>query len=289
MRRIPGLLLASALAWPAAASAQQVCHPGPGTNEVKLFGRKMVPIAYDAAEAPVPYPVGALRLGLEASYVPSVDAADRTPTFCQNGQGPLNTESQSVLYRPRLLLAGQKGLFVEVSWIPPVSVSGLKSNLIGIAVGRSTTTGKNGLARLRLFTVFGTIKGAFTCSKDDVANPTDAECFNSSVSEDKFKPTIFGGDVSVAHALANHRILPYIGFGVSFLRPRFEVNHSGPGAAEDHTRIETNLTRFTAHGGVTFVAANRLLLTAEGYTATADAITGRVMLSWAFKAGKTAK
>jgi len=293
MRRILFALLAGAVLLPVAASAQGdpvVCKPGKNTNEVGLFGHYMVPIAFDAAEAPVTYPLAAMRLGLEASYIPKLDAAKRVPSFCQAGQGPLNTDDQSMVYRPRLLLSGQKGLFIEVSWIPPVSVSGIKSNLFGVAIGRSTNTGKNGMARLRLFTVFGSIKGPFTCSKDDVANPADAECFNSQVSNDRFKPTIFGGDLSVAHAFANRRVIPYLGLGMSFLRPRFDVDHvtADPGIV-DHTKIQANMTRFTAHGGVTVVPTNRLLLTAEGYAAPADIITGRVMLSWAFRAGKKSR
>ncbi|MEO8029682.1 MAG: hypothetical protein ABJC74_08505 [Gemmatimonadota bacterium] len=286
MRRTLLALLIGAAAWPIAASAQTVCKPDKNSNEVKLFGHYMVPIAFDAAEAPAPYRLASIRLGLEATYVPDLSAADRTPTVCQPGQGPLNTNQENVLFRPRLLLSGQRGLFIELSWIPPVRVNGVKSNLVSFAIGRSTQTGKNGLARLRLFGVLGSVKGAFTCSAGDVASPTNSECFNSQVSNDKLKPTMFGGDFSVARTMAGGRFIPYLGLGISFLRPRFQVSHVTADSTTDNTKIEANMTRFTAHGGFSFVPSPRLLISAEAYAAPADAITGRVMLSWVFKAGK---
>lgn len=288
MRRSLIALVVAAAAWPALAAAQE-CTPDKNSNEAKLFGHYMVPLAFDAAEAPLVYPVASMRLGVEGTYVPSASAADRTPSVCQPGQGPLNTNSQSVLVRPRLLLAGQRGLVIELSWVPPVSVNGVKSNLFGFAIGRNAITGKNGLARIRLFGVFGSVKGAFTCSESAVADAGDPVCFGGQVSADKFKPTMFGGDVSIAQAIANHHLIPFVGIGLTFLRPRFEVNHTDAGGITDHTKIKVNLTRFTAHGGVTWLPSQRVLFTAEAYSAPSDGITGRVMLSWVFKAGKSGR
>ena len=177
-------------------------------------------------------------------------------------------------------------MFLEVSWVPPVRVNGVKTNLFGFAVGRSAVTGKNGLARIRLFGVFGSIHGAFTCSEAATADSTDIVCFGGKISDDKFKPTMFGGDLSLAQAFANHHLIPYVGIGVSFLRPRFEVNHTDSGGITDNTKIKVNMTRFTAHGGITWLPSARLLLTAEAYAAPSDAVTGRVMLSWLFRQGK---
>jgi opacity protein-like surface antigen len=277
-------LVVAAAAWPALAAAQE-CTPDKNSNEAKLFAHYMVPLGFDAAEAPVVYPVAAMRLGVEAAYVPPASAEERTPTVCQPGQGPLNTNSQSVLVRPRLLLSGQHGLYLELSWVPPVSVNGVKSNLFGFSAGRTAITGKNSSARIRIFTVLGSIKGAFTCSPESITDPTDAACFGSQVSADKFKPTMFGGDVSIARAFANRHLIPYVGIGVTFLRPRFEVNHTS-GDVTDHTKIKVNMTRFTAHGGLTWLPSSRVLLSAEAYSAPSDGVTGKFMLSWVFKAGK---
>lgn len=281
-------LVVAAAVWPALAAAQE-CTPDKNSNEAKLFGHYMVPLAFDAAEAPVVYPVAAMRLGLEGAYVPSASDAERTPTICQPGQGPLNTNSLSVLPRPRLLLSGQHGLFLELSWVPPVSINGVKSNLFGFSAGRSAVTGKNSLARIRIFTVLGSIKGAFTCSPASITDPTDAACFGGQVSADKFKPTMFGGDISLARAFANRHLIPYLGIGVSFLHPRFEVNHTDSGGITDNTKIKVNLTRFTAHGGLTWLPSNRLLVSAEAYSAPSDGVTGKFMLSWVFRSGKPGK
>ncbi len=288
MRRFSIVIAVAAALLPVAAAAQ-TCSPDKNSNEARLFAHYMVPLAYDAAEAPLIYPLASMRLGVEATYVPDAGADILVPTVCQPGQGPLNTNLQHVLVRPRLLLSGQHGLFLEVSWVPPVSVNGVKSNLFGVAAGRSAATGKNGLARIRAFAAFGSVKGPFTCSEASITDPNDPVCQGGQVSNDKFKPNMFGADLSLAQAMANHHLVPYIGIGVTFLRPRFEVNHTDASDITDHTKISVNMTRFTAHGGLSWLPSQRVILSAEAYSAPSDGVTGRFMLSWVFRAGKPGK
>jgi hypothetical protein len=100
---------------------------------------------------------------------------------------------------------------------------------------------------------------------------------------------MFGADISLAQAIANHHLVPYVGIGVSFLRPRFEVNATYADGTTDHTKIKVNLTRFTAHGGISWLPSPQFVFSAEAYSAPSDAVTGRVMLSWLFKSGKKGK
>ncbi|HTO73575.1 MAG TPA: hypothetical protein VMJ30_07145 [Gemmatimonadales bacterium] len=288
MRRFSIVIAVAAALVPLAAAAQE-CTPDKNSNEARLFAHYMVPLAYDAAEAPLVYPLAAMRLGIEGTYVPDAGADILTPTVCQPGQGPLNTNLQHVLVRPRLFLSGQHGLFLEVSWVPPVPVNGVKSNLFSIAAGRSTATGKNGLARIRGFANFGSVKGPFTCSAASITDPNDPVCEGGQVSNDKFKPNMFGVDLSLAQAMANRHFVPYAGIGVTFLRPRFEVNHTDASDITDHTKISVNMTRFTAHGGFSWLPSQRVVLSAEAYGAPEDGVTGRFMLSWVFKAGKAGR
>lgn len=288
MQRVSLMVAIAAAVCPVVAAAQE-CKPDKSSNEAKLFAHYMVPLAFDGAEAPLVYPLASMRLGVEASYVPDAGADILVPTACQPGQGPLNTNVQSVLVRPRLFLSGQHGLYLEVSWVPPVEINGVKSNLFGVAFGRSTLIGKNGLARIRAFTVFGSIKGPFTCDEASITDPSDPVCQGGKVSADKFKPTMFGGDFTLAQSLANHHLVPYVGIGLSFLRPRFEVNHTDSGGITDNTKIAVNMTRFTAHGGLTWLPSQRLLFSAEAYSAPSDGVTGRFMVSWVFRAGKPSR
>ncbi len=267
----------------APVAAQGICRPPYTSNAAKVFANFAVPLAFGPLAAPAPVRAGSLRLMLEGSYLPTLDAATRTPTICRPGKGPEHTDLLFAFPRPRVAVGLPGGLLLEGSWIPPVRLNGVKANLAALALGRSFQLGRGSMTGgLRIHATFGLVLAPITCDESGLADP-GSECYQGTRSDDRYHPTSYGAEASLGWRLAGGRVRPYLGGGLNFLRPRFQVEFVNRFGALDDTRVELNLTRGVAFGGVTWEAARGFGLAGEVYTAPADAVTARLGLSYAWR------
>ena len=268
---IAGLALTLATL-PGRLSAQQdVCLPGADSHEAKTFAILSVPIAFSGAAAPAP--AHGIVIGIEAASLPNVDPVTATPTACRPGKGPENANPIPGIVRPRLS-AAVSGFEVEASWIPPVSVSGVKANLVGLAVARTVALPAGWYLGLRAHAVVGVLHAPVVCDKSAVQSP-QSECFGGTVSNDRWAPNIFGLEAVVATPPAVVRL--HGGLGYSLLRPRFQVDFTNSAGSRDRRKVEVNLQRAAVLGGVTY-QIGRFDLTAEGYATFVDAVSVRFVL-----------
>jgi hypothetical protein len=268
----------SSLAFAALVPAQrllaQVCRPPASSNEAKTLAIFAVPLAFDRALAPEAHPQ--FQVGLEGAYLPKVDRATATPTICQPGKGPENTDLLFALPRPRVELPLPLGLALEASWIPPVRVDGVKANLFGVSLAKSVELGSL-TGSLRAHGTFGSIYGPITCARSELVKP-ESECFNGTVSDDQMSPNIIGADVALGQTIMSGRLRPYIGGGYNRLEPRFRVNFTNQFGTVDRTRVEVNLDRVVVFGGATWQVNDNYTATGEVYSAPADATTVRLVV-----------
>jgi len=274
------LALSVGLMVPAVARAQGTvdCTEGNlphNSNEAKIFKTYAVPLAFTAGRAPLPLRPGSVTVVLEGAYVPQLDSAERIPSYCRPGKGPENTNLITIFPRPRVILAGAQGFFLELSWVPPIRVNGTKANLFGIGLGRAAV-GKTTTVQLRGYFQFGTINGPVTCPESAVTDPTNSFCYGLPVSDDSYKPNQFGIEGSVGFLLGNRHLVPYVGFGVNFERPRFQVS------SPPNQKVEANMTRTAVMGGLQWTLSNLLAFTGEVYADPAQAVTGRLLASFSF-------
>jgi hypothetical protein len=267
------LIGALLLLCPAMGTAQE-CRPSKTSNEAEGFGIVSVPLAFGRAQAPELLP--GLRLGLEAAYVPQVDDATATPTFCRPGKGPENVNLTPLIPRPRLSVPLPLGLAFEASWIPPVRVGGVKANLFGVSLGRSFGNIDGVVLALRGHATFGSIRAPITCD-DDALEDATSECFQGTRSDDRYSPNIFGADLAVSAPVAAGRLRPYVGAGYNRLAPRFQVNFTNSAGTVDTTRVIVNLDRLAVFGGATWILSYRFAMSGEVYATPADAVTARLV------------
>jgi hypothetical protein len=259
---------------PAQRLIAQVCRPPASSNEAKTLAIFAVPLAFGPALAPEAHPQ--FQVGLEGAYLPKVDRATATPTICQPGKESENTDLLVAIPRPRVELPLPLGLALEASWVPPVRVDGVKANLFGVSLARTVELG-NLTASLRAHGTFGSIYGAITCGRPELANP-ESECFNGTVSDDQLSPNIIGADVALGQTMMGGRLRPYIGGGYNRLEPRFRVNFTNQFGTVDRTRVEVNLDRLVLFGGATWQVDDNYTATGEVYSAPADATTVRLVV-----------
>jgi hypothetical protein len=274
------IMLLLLLALPQSAWGQGDCFPPKDSHEAQVFAALSVPLAFSLVEAPAPIVPGAVRIGLEVTYLPGIDSAIRTPTICRPGKGPENTDLLFALPRPRVSVVLPAGLLLEASWIPPVRVNGVKANLIGLSLQRSFALGLEAASfTVRGHGTFGLIEAPITCDDEALEDPT-SECFQGTRSDDRYHPNIFGAEGALSWALGHGEVRPFVGGGVNILHPRFQVNFTNQFGETDNRKVEVDLTRGVLFAGATWVPSHAVALTGEIYSSPTDAVTGRVAISY---------
>jgi hypothetical protein len=229
------------LVLPGILRAQEDCYPGPESNEAKTLAIFSVPLAYSPLAAPV-REQPSWRLGLEVSTIPDVDDETATPTICRPGKGPENTDLLPALVRPRVVARLGAGLVLDASWVPPVRINGVKSNLFGVALGWNSAMSGSVTFGARVHGTFGEVNAPITCPEEALADPA-SECFEGTESDDSYKPNIFGADVRLGFGAAASKVHPYAGLGYSRLQPRFQVNFTNSAGELDNRRVIVDLNR----------------------------------------------
>jgi hypothetical protein len=271
------------------AHAQQGCVPPKDSNEEKLFRALSVPMAYGPLLAPTPPSPGELSIALEGTYLPTIDSETATPTYCRPGKGPENVNQLSVLPRPRVRIGLPGGFAAEASWVPPIRIDGVKSNLFGVSVERTVPWRAPSIAvRLRAHATFGTVHAPVTCPEAALSDP-ESVCFGGSESDDTYTPNMFGLDLSLGLPVMGEALRGYGGVGVNWLRPRFQVGFTDASGAVDDSKVETNLTRFAYFGGLTWRLGSRFAVSGEVYAQSSDAVTGRLALAYTLRGGDSVR
>jgi hypothetical protein len=270
---------AALLLLPGRLVAQVDCTLGhlPGdSHEAQTMAIFEVPLAFAPAGPPESPGWAFVRVSLEVAYLPEVDRQTATPTYCRPVKGPEHTDLLFAFPRPRVAIGLPLGLLVEASWVPPVRLNGVKADLFGVSIARSFGLGAGGtVLAFRGHTTLGTIHAPITCDEKAILDAS-SECFGQPVSNDRFRPNIFGGDVTLGFQVANGALRPYVGGGLNVLHPRFLVSST-------RQKVEANLTRGVLFGGVGWAPTPGLELAGEVYSALADAVTGRVTVRYEFR------
>lgn len=271
-----GALPLAALLFPLPAAAQTgiTCRPGDDSNEARTLATMAVAVAFSPAGAPEVRAPWRVELGIELATVPEVDSADAVPTTCRPGKGAENVNLLGVLPRPRVLVGLPWGLAFEGSWIPPVRVNEVKANLLGLALARPVEVlDGRGVVSPRVHATLGRVRAPVTCPEDALDNPA-SECFEGSVSDDRWDPGQFGVDVALAWR--GGRLRPYLGAGWTRLAPTFQVNYTNSAGELDDTKVKVTLDRAVLFAGLTWAAGSRLAVSGEVYAVPVDAATFRL-------------
>jgi hypothetical protein len=280
------LLISLSLVWPAASlAAQGDCFPGKDSHEAQLFAALAVPLAFGMAQAPQVADRGRIEIAFEGTYLPEINEQTRTPTICRPGKGPEHTDLLFAFPRPRVTVGLPGGFLLEGSWIPPIRINGVRSNLVGVALQRDfPIANRPAIVALRIHGTGGLIRAPITCEKAALRDPT-SECFQGTLSDDHYHPNTFGAEGAVSWAFAQGRIRSFVGGGVNILHPRFHVNFTNQFGSTDNRKIEVDLTRGALFGGASWSPDNRFALTGGIYGSPGDDVTGRVLLSYTLRSG----
>jgi hypothetical protein len=273
----------------ARAQSNYTCRPSQGSNEAKLLAFFATPIAFSPGGIVEALPPWRVRVGVEASYVPSPSREIQRPEACYGIKKTENTNLSPVFPRPRVSIGLPGGVLLEGSYLPPVTVADAEPNLGSVALSRpwrlrgTDETGSVSLL-LRGHATLGRVRGPITCPKKHLQQQDpNAACYGTDASSDTYKPNMFGGEVGLAKQGAGERWGTYATGGVTLLRPRFQVGFQYLSGAFDDTKISVDMTRFAAAAGGWYRVSGGAALTAELYSVPTDATTIRLGGAYTFR------
>jgi hypothetical protein len=272
------LILATLVA-PIGAIAQSACKPDKDARESKLMAYFAAPIAFSPAGTIGPLAKGQVRLSFDATYIPTPGDDISRPEDCYNNSKTENAGLSNVFPRPRLAIGLSDQVYVEASYLPPVTVMDATPNLFSVALGWARTLGRNMVA-LRAHATVGQVEGPITCGPDAIqlSNPTGV-CYANKPSEDTYKPNMFGAELAGGRNFTD-RTSGYVGVGVTSLRPRFQVGFLDAANNLDNQKVEVDLVRVSAFGGGRLRVGPQAALTAEVYSVPQDVTTIRIGASY---------
>ena len=223
--------------------------------------------------APKELEPGQVDLQLETDWVPHLSADERRVGFQGTKVEDLNRTS--VFFRPRVIVGLPHELSFTFSWIPPIEMFDVEPNLLAGALGRPIYHGKSWRLGLRGYAQYGTIKGDFTCPKDEVAagddpdlNPFGCE----EVSSDEHEMTTLGLELSWAwESKGSNRWEPYVALAINAMDLEFQVNARYSGI-EDHTLLLTDGTTLALTGGTSYRAGERWKVVGEIFYSPLDVV-----------------
>lgn len=220
-------LTASALALAPPAAAQEVIDV---TDELRFdepeawamawFGSVTMLTGFGVPERLEP---GAVMLGLEGGWVPSLSEEERRVGFGGTKVEDLNRTS--VIGRPRLTVGLPAGFSLTGAWLPPVEIDDVEPNIISLALARELTARDRWRSGFRLYGQTGTVEGAITCTARDAAGGDDPVLnpFGCGApSNDEMTIRYYGLELSAAYRTAGGSE-PYLAAAVNRFDNEFQV------------------------------------------------------------------
>lgn len=254
------------------------------TNEAEIFRVRGASTVFARVSSPLSLREHGVILLFEGTQLPNIDAATATPTYCRSGKPPEHVNIFPVLPRPRMILGLADEFALEVSWVPPIRVNGVKADLVGLALARTVPMGP-GLVSIRGNATFGEIRAPITCTQAQIDPGSGvSECAGGAKpSDDHFKPNSYGLDLSYGWPVAGGKLRPYVGGAVNWLRSRFQVDFTDSTNFHYDQKVEGNYRRLALFGGASWYPTTRWGLTGELFTDPGTTVVGRMGVAYAVK------
>lgn len=201
---------------------------------------------------------GAIDLGFEGGFVPQLDEDQRRVGFEGTKVEDLNRTSFIGRVRGRIGLSENYSL--ELGYIPPIEMNGVKANVFSAAVGRPFQAGEGFRLGVRGYGQIGTFKGDITCSTDEIeAGPNSFEC--EAPSNDEETQRVLGVEITGGY-VSEGPLRPYFGVAFNYLDLEFQVDADYHGV-DDHTLLLTSGGTVSLTGGANYVVNENWRLTGE--------------------------
>ncbi len=252
----------------AAQGAEEIDFDRPESWAMKYFASVTIPTQMGPPEVRLPWRID---VDLELGWIPHLSEEQRRVGF--NGVKEEDLNRSPVMVRPRLRVGLPGGFGLDLSWVPPVEVQGVKSNLFSIGVDRALWQGERWSIGARAYAQVGETTGDFTCPGSVAAFPPgDPENIwgceapsSDTVSMDYFGFAVTGG--FRLNALGTQTL--YFGAGTTSMDLIFQTDAVTYGF-HDRTRLETDGWTSFVNAGFSWEAWERSRFSVEAFYSPLD-------------------
>lgn len=265
----------------------QPCRVPTSSNEARLLYYYAVPLAFSMPVRPLQLGAGGISLGGDLTYIPEPPSEIQRTRLCYTPEKTEASNLSPVLPRPRLAIGLPFGFVAEISYLPPVTVSGATPNLFSAALSTELLSTLLAATPVRFLVrahgTVGKVEGAITCSKDMLQQATRFQpCYGTNPSNDTYNPNIIGGEAALSFGLPAGRVGAYVGAGATSLNPKFQVGFTDQDGAVDTSRVEPveRVIRASLLGGAWVRPVPRLDLGLQLYSVPSDLTVARVGVSY---------
>ena len=206
--------------------------------------------------------VGSIDAGFELGWLPHLSEDERRVGF--NGTKVEDMNKLPALGRPRFWIGLPADLTLELSFVPPARIKGVKASLLTLALGRPLFHAAAFRFGGRTYAHFGKLEGDLTCPEDvaSAGNDPVRNPFNClEKSSDETTQRYYGFELSTAYE-TDGRFEPHAGVSVNYFDTEFQVD-STYGSFVDHSLLKTHGYTYAVTAGARFEASDRIGFAAE--------------------------
>ncbi|PSJ15956.1 hypothetical protein [Nitrosomonas supralitoralis] len=202
---------------------------------------------------------GSVEGGIELGWVPQLNSEQRQIGF--NGTKEEDLNKAPIFGRPRVTIGLPWKFALTLSYVPPITIFGIKPNLFAFALERPLLERDFWTVGVRMYGQIGNVEGAFTCPSDVAKFPPGSSenlygCEQKSA--DKSSQRFAGLEFSGAYRIEQLRgLTPYIAVSGNFLDTEVQVNAQTFGI-RDQTRLVAETWTFAASAGFAFPLTDKL-------------------------------
>jgi hypothetical protein len=212
------------------------------------------------------YRVGAVSVGFEMGWVPTLDEGQRRIGF--NGKAPQDLNQSPILARPVVRVGLPWKLTAVVAAPPPFHLLGVTTHLLAFGLERPILERHSWTLNWRGYGQVGDVKGAFTCPTSVLAfapgsseNPTSCVGKSSDVASLRYA----GSEFQFAYKVRRMpKLVPHVAVGGNFLDGAFQTD-APVVKGIDHTRLWTRGGTFSTTGGASYLLSAKMSFTVDAF------------------------
>ena len=248
-------------------STEQLAWDRPEAWAMKYFTAVSMMGGYAASEE---LDRGAISIGFEAGWVPSLSEDERRVGFIGSKVEDLNRTSG--FGRVRAGFGLPASWFLTLGYVPPVEIDGVTPEVFDLAVGRVVVSKPSWTLSARLTSQIGTLTGDLTCPANIVGSPDTSinpeDCLEPS--NDEVRLDYVGIEWTYSRT-RSERWRPYVAASANYLDLEFQVR-ARYSRFLDRGRLQADGWTHTLAVGTRYQTQNRVALAGEIFYAPLDVV-----------------
>lgn len=196
-----------------------------------------------------------VNVAFEVAHIPRLSRRERRVGF--DGTKEEDTNKAPLVLRPRITMNLTNRISFTGSYVPPIKVFDVKTELVAASLNASLFEAGGFTAGARCFAQYGKVRGDITCPADKLDDPAFApHC--EEASNDTMHMRTYGVELGASYRINRLRgLTPYLTFSYQTLRLQFDVDAVMPHGFHDQRKMRTSGETWAVGAGATFPITDR--------------------------------